>query len=53
MISGWISYAIVALIGLSLIGVFGDSRNYTLYGAVLIFLFVWFLLRRADIIPAF
>jgi len=53
MISGWISYAIVALIGLSLIGVFGDTRNYTLYGAILILLFVWWILRRIKIIPAF
>lgn len=54
MISGWISYAIVAFIGLSLLGVFGDATNYIgLYGIVLIFLFVWWVLRRVGIIPAF
>lgn len=53
MISGWVSYAIVALIGLSLIGVFGDTRNYTLHGMVLILLFVWWILRRIKIIPTF
>jgi len=54
MISGWISYAITALIGLSLLGVFGDAKNFTaIYGVILILLFIWFSLRRAGVIPAF
>jgi len=54
MISGWISYGIIFFIGLSLFGIFGDTRNYTtLYGIVLVLLFVWWVLRRSDVIPAF
>jgi len=54
MISGWISYATIAFIGLALLGFFGDASNYvTLYGTVLIILFIWWILRRFGIIPAF
>jgi len=54
MISGWISYAITVFIGLSLLGVFGDSTRYlNLYGIILILLFVWWIVRRVGIIPAF
>jgi len=54
MIAGWISYAIIFLIGLSLVGIFGDTSSYhIIYGIVLIVLFIWWILRRAGVVPTF
>jgi hypothetical protein len=51
-VSGWIQHAIIIYIALSLLGLFGDTRNYTgVYGILLIILVVWWVGRRLGLIP--
>lgn len=53
-LSGWITQAIIICIGISLIGIFGETpRNLTVaYGIILILLAVWYIGRRMGVIPA-
>ena len=54
VLSGWITQIIIAYIALSLLGLFGyDVKDFLpVYGAVLLALVIWYVARRAGIIPA-
>ncbi len=53
-LNSWIAYILVAVIGLALLGVFGDpSGRLFWYGLALILITVWWVLRRLHIAPGF
>jgi hypothetical protein len=54
MISGIVSYIVMLLVGLSLMGAFGDLSSYDfVFGAALIAMFAWWVVRRFGIIPSY
>jgi hypothetical protein len=54
MISGVLSYVVMLLIGLALLGLFGNiSQYYTIFGIVLLGIFIWWVIRRMGVIPAY
>ncbi len=54
MISGVLSYVVIFMIGLALMGYWGDPSAYVkVYGLVLVLILVWWVLRQLEIIPHF